>query len=61
MRPAGRPSTALRRRMRPICCVAASAPRSRINGCARCGARPRLAAGPPRRRIARRGLPAGLI
>ncbi|TMC73040.1 MAG: pyridoxal-phosphate dependent enzyme [Chloroflexi bacterium] len=33
-----------------------SAPRLRIYRCARCGARPRLAAGPPGHRISRRGL-----
>src|ERR1700687_3642247 len=40
--------------MRPICVVATCAPRSPIHGCARSGARPRLASGPPGHRISRR-------
>src|ERR1700730_18752623 len=43
--------------MRPICVVATSAPRLRIYQCARSGARPRLAAGPPGHRISRRPFP----
>src|SRR5450759_4196368 len=39
--------------LRPVRVVAAFASRLRINGCARCDARPRLAAGPPGRRISR--------
>src|ERR1700674_5548262 len=47
--------------MRPICVVAASAPHLRIHGCARSGARPRLASGPPGHRISRRGLRASSL
>lgn len=38
---------------RPICSVALCAPRSRINGCARSGARRLLPSGPPIRQISR--------
>src|SRR6266568_4372844 len=40
--------------MQPICIVDSSAPRSRINGCARSGARRLLPSGPPVHRISRR-------